>query len=160
MNSPLPAQFAALSASQLSAAAPDVLQKALIAAMTEVTRAKKQLEHIENAIDLRYAQQAKALRLAQGKDTGVVHFDDGDVRVTADLPKKVEWDQKKLSELIARIAAAGDNPAEFIETSYRVSETKYQAWQESLRSQFAPARTVKVGKATYRLALLSELSPC
>jgi len=160
MNSLLPAQLAALPASQLSAAAPDVLQKALIAAMTEVTRAKKQLEHIENAIDLRYAQQAKALRLAQGKDTGVVHFDDGDVRVTADLPKKVEWDQKKLSELIARIAAAGDNPAEFIETSYRVSETKYLAWQESLRSQFTPARTVKVGKATYRLALLSELSPC
>ena len=160
MNSPLPAQLAALPASQLSAAAPDVLQKALIAAMTEVTRAKKQLEHIEHAIDLRYAQHAKALRLAQGKDTGVVHFDDGDVRVTADLPKKVEWDQKKLSELIARIAAAGDNPAEFIETSYRVSETKYQAWQESLRSQFTPARTVKVGKATYRLALLSELSPC
>ena len=25
-----------------------------------------------------------------------------------------------------------------------------------LRSQFTPARTVKVGKATYRLALLSE----
>jgi hypothetical protein len=63
---------------------------------------------------------------------------------------------KQLHELILRIASGGDNPAEFIETSYRVSETKYQAWQESLRSQFTPARTVKVGKATYRLALLSE----
>ena len=156
MNRQLLAQVAAMPAIQLSEASPDLLQKALIAAMTEVTDAKKQLEHIERAIDMRYALQAKALRLAQGKDTGVVHFDDGNVRVTADLPKKVEWDQKQLAGLVARIAAAGDNPAEFVETSYRVSETKYQAWQESLRSQFTPARTVKVGKASYRLALLSD----
>ena len=156
MNSQLLSQVAAMPATQLCEAPADLLQKGLIAAMTQVADAKKQLEHIEHAIDMRYAQQAKALRLAQGKDAGVVHFDDGNVCVTADLPKKVEWDQKRLAELIARIAAAGDNPAEFVETSYRVSETKYQAWQESLRSQFTPARTVKVGKPTYRLALLSE----
>ena len=156
MNSQLLSQVLAMPATQLSEASPDLLQKALIAAMTEVTHAKKQLEHIERALDMRYAEQAKVLRLAQGKDTGVVHFDDGNVRVTADLPKKVEWDQKQLHELILRIASGGDNPAEYIETSYRVSETKYQAWQESLRSQFTPARTVKVGKANYRLALLSD----
>ena len=156
MNGQILSQVSAMPVTQLSESSPDLLQKALIAAMTEVTQAKKQLEHIEHALDLRYAQRAKALRLAQGKDTGVVHFDDGNVSVTADLPKKVEWDQKQLHELILRIASGGDNPAEFIETSYRVSETKYLAWQESLRSQFTPARTVKVGKATYRLALLSE----
>jgi len=156
MNSQILSQASAMPATQLSEASPDLLQKALIAALTEVTHAKKQLEHIEHALDMRYAHRAKALRLADGKDTGVVHFDDGNVRVTAELPKKVEWDQKQLAELTARIAAAGDNPAEFIETSYRVSETKYQAWQESLRCQFTPARTVKVGKASYRLALLSE----
>lgn len=156
MSSQLLAQVSAMPAAQLSEASPELLQKALIAAMTEVTQAKKQLEHIEHAVDLRYGQRAKALRLAQGKDTGVVHFDDGNVCVTADLPKKVEWDQKQLHELILRIASGGENPAEYIETSYRVSETKYQAWQEALRSQFTPARTVKVGKATYRLALPSE----
>ena len=156
MNSPLLTHVAAMPVTQLAKAAPDLLQQALSAAMTHVTDAKKQLEHIELAIDMRYAQRAKSLRLAQGKDTGVVHFDDGNVSVTADLPKKVEWDQKQLHKLVLRIASGGDNPAEFIETSYRVSETKYQAWQESLRSQFTPARTVKVGKASYRLALLSE----
>ena len=156
MNSQILSQVSAMPTSQLSEASPDLLQQALISAMAQVTDAKKQLEHIEQAIDMRYAQRAKSLRLAQGKDTGVVHFDDGNVSVTADLPKKVEWDQKQLHELVLRIAAGGDNPAEFIETFYRVSETKYQAWQESLRSQFTPARTVKVGKASYRLALLSE----
>lgn len=156
MNGPFFTHVAAMPVTQLADAAPDLLQQALSAAMTHVADAKKQLEHIEHAIDLRYAAHARALRLDQGKDTGVVHFDDGNVRVTADLPKKVEWDQKQLHELVLRIASGGDDPAEFIETSYRVSETKYQSWQESLRSQFTPARTVKVGKASYRLALISE----
>lgn len=95
-------------------------------------------------------------RLVAGKDSGVVHFDDGEVRITADLPKKVEWDQALLASLEARIAANGDNPREFIDVSYRVSETKFSAWASALREQFIPARTVKVGKPSFRLALLSE----
>jgi hypothetical protein len=78
------------------------------------------------------------------------------VRITADLPKKVEWDQVQLVDIVARIAAAGDNPDEYVECAYRVSETKFNAWASSLRSQFIPARTVKVGKPSFRLALLSS----
>jgi hypothetical protein len=118
--------------------------------------AKAEVDRIDHAIDLKYVERAKQLRLAQGKDSGVVHFDDGEVRVTADLPKKVEWDQAKLGDLVTRITAAGENAAQYVEISYRVSETKFNAWPESLRSQFIPARTLKVGKPAYRLALLSE----
>jgi hypothetical protein len=125
-------------------------------ATTRLLSEKATVDLIDQALERKYADKARELRQSEGKDTGIVHFQDGPVRITADLPKKVEWDQKRLAELVTRIAAAGDNPAEFVETAYRVSETKYQAWQESLRSQFTPARTVKVGKATYRLALLSE----
>ena len=49
-----------------------------------------------------------------------------------------------------------EDPREFIEVSYRVSETKFSAWASALREQFIPARTVKVGKPSFRLALLSE----
>ena len=52
--------------------------------------AKAIVEHIDRALDLKYVDRAHQLRLAASKDTGVVHFDDGNVRVTADLPKKVE----------------------------------------------------------------------
>ena len=55
-----------------------------------------------------------------------------------------------------RIAANGDDPAEYVEISYRVSEAKFSAWPESLKSAFAPARTLKTGKAGFRLALLQE----
>jgi len=156
MNCSVPDQILATPVSELADLSSDSLVQIKNDVADLLTVAKALAEHIERALDMKYVERAHRLRLAASKDTGVVHFDDGNVRVTADLPKKVEWDQKQLAELVARIAAAGDNPAEFIETSYRVSETKYQAWQESLRSQFTPARTVKVGKASYRLALLSE----
>ena len=94
--------------------------------------------------------------MAAGKDTGIVHFDDGHVRVTADLPKRVEWDQRRLAEVVRRIANGGENPAEYVEISYRVSETKFNAWPESLKSAFAPARTLKTGKPGFRLALMKE----
>jgi len=156
MNRQILDQAASMSAVQLSEAAPEFLQKVLIAATAEVTSAKKQLEHIEHAVDLRYARQAKALRLVQGKDTGVVHFDDGKVSVTADLPKKVEWDQPKLAAIVAHIRDSDDDPSQYVEISYRVSETKFNAWPETLKQPFATARTLKVGKPTYRLALLED----
>ena len=156
MSRTIPDQILATPASELADLASDSLFQVKNDAADLLAIAKALVEHIDRALDLKYVDRAHQLRLDANKDTGIVHFDDGNVRVTADLPKKVEWDQKQLAELVARIAAAGDNPAEFVETTYRVSETKYQAWQESLRSQFTPARTVKVGKASYRLALLSE----
>ena len=85
-----------------------------------------------------------------------MHFDDGLVRVTADLTKKIEWDQTKLAAIVKRIAANGDNPGEYVEMSYRISETKFNAWPESLKSSFVAARTLKTGKADFRLALLGE----
>lgn len=149
-------EIASMPVTQVSELPAEVLQQAMVAAMTNATQAKAILDHIEYATDLRYGERAKALRLELGKDTGVVHFDDGRVRVTAELPKRVKWNQKLLADLVSRIAASGDNPAEYVDVTYRVSETKYLAWQESLRSQFTPARNVEVGSATYRLALLSE----
>lgn len=118
--------------------------------------AKAIVEHVDRALDLRYAQRAHQLRLAAGKDTGVVHFDDGQVRITADLPKKVEWDQVKLNDITRRIAANGEDPTEYVEISYRISETKFNAWPETLKSAFAPARTLKTGKPGFRLALIQE----
>ena len=118
--------------------------------------AKAIVDHVDRALDLKYAQRAHELRLAAGKDTGVVHFDDGRIRITADLPKKVEWDQAKLGDITRRIAANGEDPAEYVEISYRVSETKFNAWPETLKTAFASARTLKTGKPGFRLALIQE----
>ncbi len=118
-----------------------------------LTAAKAFNDQVDRALDLKYRDRARRLRLEAGKDTGVVHFEDGPVRITADLPKKIEWNQARLAEITQRIASSGDDPAQYIEISYRVSETKFGAWPESLKASFVPARTLKTGKATFLLAL-------
>jgi len=119
-------------------------------------KAKELKDWVEGAIALKYDHQAMALRQQLGKDTGTVHFDDEGVRITSDLPKKPVWDQAKLAEIAQRIAASGDDPAEFLDITYKVAERKYTAWPENLRTVFEPARTLKTGKPTFRLQLAQE----
>ena len=156
MNQLTPHQVLAMPAGDLALQTSESLFQLKNDAADLQALAKAVVDHLDRALDLKYSKQAHALRLAAGKDTGVVHFEDGHVQVTADLPKKVEWDQKKLADLVRRMTANGDNPAEYVEISYRVSETKFNAWPETLKSAFAPARTLKTGKPGFRLALLQE----
>jgi hypothetical protein len=118
-----------------------------------LTAAKNTAEWIAAAIVLRYADRAQAARRAENKDTGTVRFEDGSVTVIAELPKRVDWDQRALAGVVERIRAAGDDPAEYIDVTYKVPERKYSAWPESIRTAFAPARTVRTGKATFTLTL-------
>jgi len=156
MNQLTPHQVLAMPAGDLALQTSESLFQLKNDAADLQALAKAVVDHLDRALDLKYSKQAHALRLAAGKDTGVVHFDDDHVQVTADFPKKVEWDQKKLADLVRRMTANGDNPAEYVEISYRVSETKFNAWPETLKSAFAPARTLKTGKPGFRLALLQE----
>lgn len=116
-------------------------------------RAKAMKTRLDGALVLRYADRAAAARAAQGKDTGTVRLDDGGYTVVADLPKRVEWDQAELARMVERIRAAEDDPAEYLEISYRVPERKYTAWPPALREGFAPARTVGTGKPSFRLVM-------
>ena len=156
MTRPAPDQVLAIPASELAKQSSESLFQLKNDVADLLAVAKVIVDHVERALDFKYANQAHQLRLAAGKDTGVVHFDDGRVRITADLPKKIDWDQSRLAEITQRIAANGDDPAEYVEISYRVSEAKFSAWPESLKSAFAPACTLKTGKAGFRLALLQE----
>lgn len=125
-------------------------------AANQLAMAKALCEQVDRVLEHRYNTQAQQQRLSVGKDTGVVHFDDGEVRISADLPKRVTWDQKKLDEIAKRIAASGEDPGQYIDISYKVSERKYDAWPDNLKSSFAGARTLKTGKPSFRLSLLEE----
>ena len=118
--------------------------------------AKLTKDWIDGALAVKYADAANAVRQAAGKDTGTIRFLDDTVTVIADLPKKIDWDQALISEVIERIRAGGDDPAEYVEISFKVPERKYTAWPESIRATFAPARTVKTGKQTFRLTVSNE----
>jgi len=120
--------------------------------------AKATRDWIEGAIAQRYADRAQSLRREAGKDTGTIRFDDGPVTVVADLPKKVDWDQTQLAALAERIRAEGDDPTVYVDIAFRVPERKFTAWPDHIRSAFEGARTVRVGKPSFRLTLNNEVS--
>lgn len=121
----------------------------LAAVQGELDHANKQLKaataRFSAALEVRYATRAAEARRACCKDTGTVRLADGDYTVVADLPKRVDWDQKRLAQIARNIADSGEDPAEFIDTKLTVSERKYGALPEAWRKGFEPARTVKVG---------------
>ena len=129
----------------------------LAALQGELDHAAKQLKsataRFSTALEVRYATRAAEARRACGKDTGTVRLADGDYTVVADLPKRVDWDQEKLAQIVANIADSGEDPAEFIDTKLTVSERKYGALPEAWRKGFEPARTVKTGALKVTLEL-------
>lgn len=147
---------AEMSVAQIAALPADQLQEAHINLLTLQSAIKGVLDRFTTALDQRYAEQALAARQANGRDFGVCHLNDGSLRVTVDVPKRVQWDQAQLAEIAQRIAAAGDKVSDYIDTDYSVSESRFNAWPSTLKETFAKARTVKPGKASYRLALVQE----
>lgn len=130
----------------------------LAALQREIDAAAKQMKAVTSrfstALEVRYAARAAEARRACGKDTGTVRLVDGDFTVVADLSKRVEWDQAKLAAMVERIRAAGEDPAEYVEISFKVPERAYVAWPEAIRQGFEPARTVKTG--TLKIDLLPQ----
>ena len=131
----------------------------LLAAMQrEIDAAAKQMKAVtarfNTALEVRYATRATDARRACGKDTGTVRLADGDFTVVADLPKRVDWDQARLAAMVERIRAAGEDPAEYVETSFKIAERSYAAWPEAIRQGFEPARTVRTG--TLKIAILPQ----
>ena len=119
-------------------------------------KAKLTIAWLDGALTQKYAERAKAARADAEKDFGVARFSDGDVTVVADLPKKVEWDQRDLADLVERIKSEGEDPRDYVEVSLKVPERKYGAWPKHIRSLFEPSRTVRAGKETFELIVEKE----
>ena len=121
----------------------------LASLQAELAHTTKQLKsataRFSTALEVRYATRAAEARRACGKDTGTVRLADGDYTIVADLPKRVDWDQDKLTALVARIRAADDDPAQYVDIAIKVPERKYGAWPDAIRKDFEPARTVRPG---------------
>ncbi|KGL02746.1 hypothetical protein [Thalassobacter sp. 16PALIMAR09] len=119
-------------------------------------RMKTVTERFALALEVRYAARTSECRNHEEKKTGTIRFEDNGVVVIADLPKRITWDQAQLAQIAENIASAGEDPAEFIETTLKVSERKYTALPESWRKGFEPARTVRTGKPKFRLVVGEE----
>jgi hypothetical protein len=58
--------------------------------------------------------------------------------------------------MVARIIAAGDDPAQYVDIAYKVPERKYGAWPDAIREGFEPARTVRTGTLSVTLIPAEE----
>lgn len=150
-----PADITEMSISQLAALSPE--QKHEISKNLDCASdwLKKARAKFDAALDQCYREQISAIRHASGKDFGVCHLTDGPLRVTVDQPKRVSWDQAQLSILAKRIEDSGEHVSDYIDIEYSIAEFRYTNWPTPLQELFSSARTVKPGKASYRLALLS-----
>ena len=112
---------------------------------------KSMKDWIDGAIAQKFSDRAREARAAIAKDTGIVRFTDGAITIVADLPKKVDWNQAKLAALVETIRGSGEDPGQYIEISFSVSERAHGAWPDAIRRAFEPARTLRTGKPTFRL---------
>lgn len=142
-------ELASLSPSQLSS-----LQKQ---ANDNLQKAKRLKEWLDSSINLKYQNQASNVRNVKDKATGTIHFNDGNFKITSILAKKVEWDQLKLKEAVSNIKESGDNPYEYVIATYKVSETKFNAWPEHIKRFFRNARILKTGKETFKIEEIKEV---
>ena len=140
----------------LSKLAPEQLLCLQEQALQHLQKAKMLKDWLDNSIALKYRDVASNIRRLDSKDTGTVHFTDGDFKVTSVLTKKVEWNQDRLKDVVSAIRKHGDNPDEYVESSYKISETKYTAWPEHIKNMFKPARLLKTGAESCKIQPLAE----
>ncbi|MBF0177961.1 MAG: hypothetical protein HQL63_14105, partial [Magnetococcales bacterium] len=134
--------IAALPASELAR-----LQKGVAEVMNQT---KLVSDLLDGVLVRRFGDRAASIRQESGKEFGLIRFQDGEVEVAMDLPKRPSWDQGKLAGIVQTIREAGDDPGQYVETSFDVSERKYTAWPDSIRRVFEPARTVTEGDQGHR----------
>ncbi len=142
---------------KLSALSPDQLLFLQEEAEKNLKRAKILKDWLDSSIALKYRDVASNVRKLDSKDTGTVHFTDGDYKITSVLAKKVEWNQDRLKDVVSAIKAHGDNPDEYVDTSYKILENKYTAWPEHIKNIFKPARVFKLAKESFVITASKEV---
>lgn len=106
-------------------------------------------ENLRFGIEKRIAEKAAVARLADGKDTGTVHIEDGEFSVSCTLTKRVKWDQDKMAEIRARIIAGKGDPDAYMKTALMVPEAIYAEMQPPVQAVFRAARTVTTDKEKF-----------
>lgn len=151
-----PAELAEMSVSQLANLPPLQLIEASVNLDQLIAWVKKARTKLDAAAEQRLGARARQCLIDTGREYGTTHFNEGPMRVTFDLPKRVSWDQKQLAAIAERIAAAGERIQDYMDVDLSVSESRYNSWPPALKEQFASARTTKPGKATFSLKLNDE----
>ena len=151
-----PAELAAMSVNQLAKLSPAQLVEADANLDHLIDWAKKTRTKLDAALEQLFGAQGRTALLDSGRDFGTANIRDGQLHIKVGIPKKVSWNQKQLAEIAERIVSSGEKVDGYIDVKLAVSESRYTNWPPALQQQFAAARTVEPGKASFTLHLDSE----
>lgn len=152
----LPIDLAALSVRQLANLPIGQLHEASAHLDEALDWLKKARTKLDAAFEERFGDSLRSALRESHRDFGTTHLTEGGFRVTFELPKKVRWDQKRLAQIAERIVASGEPVEDYIDCKLSIPESRYTNWPPALKAQFAPARTVEPGKASFRLVPIKE----
>lgn len=132
---------------------PQTLQTLIRQADDDLRRAKMVKDWLHGILAHKYEDQAATLRQQTGKDTGIIRLEDDGFTVVCDLPKKIEWDQEKLSRIIEKLTAEGWQTQQLAKIELKVSERTFNELPSGTRALFEDARTISYGKPSYKFAV-------
>ncbi|WP_040257267.1 hypothetical protein [Rickettsia hoogstraalii] len=127
------------------------LYEYLTEANKRLDEAKKFKDWLHSAIALKYDPFVKAKRKRMEKDTGIIHIDESNFKITNDVPKKVEWRQDILGRLLADLIAKGGNMSDYVEITYHIPEAKYNSLSEKEKYKINAARIIRLGNPVYKI---------
>lgn len=116
-----------------------------------IARYTKQKKTAEAELLQRREKEIQQLLKAKPEPYGTVNLVIGNHQVKVDIKKKVDWDQEKLWAIWDQMTFDEVNPKNYIKAKLEVSENAYKAWDDQMKAEFLPARTVTPGKPTIKL---------
>jgi hypothetical protein len=117
---------------------------------------EEKINEIDKQIQSKVSEPAKQKLLETKKDTGTANLPIEGVLVKMTVSKTVKWNQNGLAQVFERIKSAGDDPCQYINIEYGVSENSYKAWPDQIKSVFAPHRTVTPSKPRFEYHIIED----
>jgi RNA polymerase sigma factor (sigma-70 family) len=115
------------------------------------SHAKELKEKLEDGLNLKFSEAVKNSLRGENKDTGTTKFFDGAFQITAEVPKKVSWDQEKMEELIKRVP--DERRKAIVKITYAIEERKYSELTHEYQELFREARTITPGKTKFQISI-------
>ena len=111
-----------------------------------IVQLRDELKDVELQLSDLFLPLARDSLRADGKDFGTAHIVEGNVRMKANVGKKVTWDQDALRDTFNSMTP--ENAQHYAKLTYAVEERKYTTAPPAIKSTLEAARTTEVGRFT------------
>ena len=114
-----------------------------------IVQLRDELKDVELQLSDLFLPLARDSLRADGKDFGTAHIVEGNVRMKANIGKKVTWDQGTLRDTFNSMTP--ENAQHYAKLTYAVEERKYTTAPPAIKSTLEAARTTEVGRFTVEI---------